>query len=252
MPDYNNERIARYVEDDLSAEERRQFEADLQNDPSLRAGLSLYAELKASLQQRLPQDDQRNALLVTLRQMNKIHFVTSAPAAIVPIAPRIWHLRTLLYGMTAAASVILAIVLFWPAGKSGYIDRLGRTEMVSAIERGDNTDTLMQKASVYFNRQEFDKALPLLDKAVIQDSSNQQALLYRGLCKWHLGGGDAARHDLERVYNNGSLLQYEAAFYIALGYAGERNKTAAKGWLDRIPAGTPVSDKAKELADKLQ
>ena len=63
---------------------------------------------------------------------------------------------------------------------------------------------------------------------------------------------DAARKDLEKVYKGGSLLQYEAAFYMALSYAGQKNTPAAKEWLLKIPDGAPVSEKAKELADKLK
>jgi hypothetical protein len=267
MSGYNKESIVRYVEDELSAEEKQQFEADLRKDPSLRAEVALYRELKASLQERLGQDAQRDALAGTLQQMQTIYFGTDSRASIsrtespiagavarspVQVRPRARQLRILLYGMTAAASVILVTMLLWPSGKADDIGRLGRTQMISATERGENADTLLQQASVYFNHEEFNKALPLLDKAVKADSSNQQALFYRGLSAWHTRDLAAARKDLERVYNNGSLLQYDAAFYIALSYAGENNKAAASAWLKKIPAGTPVSNKAKELEKRLQ
>ncbi|MES1249196.1 MAG: hypothetical protein ABUL46_00855, partial [Chitinophaga rupis] len=69
---------------------------------------------------------------------------------------------------------------------------------------------------------------------------------------WHTGAVAAAQKDLEQVYKGGSLLQYEAAFYMALSYAGEKNTTAAKEWLHKIPDGTPVSEKAKELMEKME
>jgi hypothetical protein len=69
---------------------------------------------------------------------------------------------------------------------------------------------------------------------------------------WHTGAVDAARKDLERVYNGGSLLQYEAAFYIALSYAGQKNNSTAKEWLNKIPEDAPISGKAKELAGQLK
>jgi tetratricopeptide (TPR) repeat protein len=154
--------------------------------------------------------------------------------------------------MAAAASVILAVVLLWPSTKGDYLERLGRTEMISTTERGGNADSLFQQAAVYFNQQQFDKALPLLDKAVKEDSSSQLALFYRGVAAWHTGAMEAARKDLEQVYKGGSLLQYEAAFYLALGYAGQKDKASAKEWLARIPEGTSVAEKARELARKLE
>ncbi|HLZ88836.1 MAG TPA: tetratricopeptide repeat protein, partial [Puia sp.] len=143
-------------------------------------------------------------------------------------------------------------LLLWPADKNALYRRLGDTQMVGLTERGGNTDTLMQEAAGYFNHREFAKALPLLDQAVKADSTNQLALFYRGVASWHTGAIRAARSDLEKVYNGESLLRYEAAFYLALSYADEKNNDAAREWLRRIPAGAPVSARAKELETSLK
>jgi hypothetical protein len=246
MAPYDKEFIIRYVDEELSAEERRQFEADLQTDPSLAAEVAGYIEIKTTLQQRLPHDDKAEALQNTLKELNKDYF--GGPSAASKRIPMIRWLA----GMAAAASVILATLLLWPYGKEDYVDKLGRTEMISTTERGGNADSSLQQASVFFNRQEFSKALPLLDKAVREDSASQLALFYRGVSEWHTGALDAARKDLSQVYNRESLLQYEAAFYIALSYAGRKNDSAANEWLKKIPEGSPVSGKAKELAGHLK
>jgi tetratricopeptide (TPR) repeat protein len=111
---------------------------------------------------------------------------------------------------------------------------------------------LLQQASVYFNREQFDKALPLLDRAVKEDSSSQLALFYRGVATWHTGAAVAALKDLEQVYKSGSLLQYEAAFYMALIYAGEKDKAAALDWLKKIPEDAPVAEKAAALRAQIK
>lgn len=106
----------------------------------------------------------------------------SEPIGRAPVSsrPPTRRLRILLYGMTAAASVILVTMFLWPSTKADYIGQLGHTQMISGTERGENADTLLQKASVYFNHEEFRKALLLLDQAVKADSASQQALFYRG------------------------------------------------------------------------
>ena len=60
-----------------------------------------------------------------------------------------------------------------------------------------------------------------------------------------------SRKDLERVFNGESIFQYEAAFYIALGYAEEKNRKMAEEWLKKIPAGTNASERATQLLKKL-
>src|SRR5258708_13434631 len=83
MATYDKERIIRYVEEELSAEERQQFEADLQKDPSLVAEVSLYEELKATLRQRLLPDDGAAALRRTLKGMNAKYFGAAAETSSV-------------------------------------------------------------------------------------------------------------------------------------------------------------------------
>lgn len=242
MATYDKEFIIRYAEDELTEGEKRQFEADLRNDPSLGAELSLYRELKTTLQQRLPQDATGEALRSTLSDLNKRHFT-----------PRRIPLVRWITSVAAVACIISAIIILnLSHNQENAFDRLGHTEMISTTERGSNADSLLQQAAVFFNRQEFAKALPLLDKAVKADSSSQLALFYRGVAGWHTGAIEDARKDLGQVFNGESLLRYEAAFYIALSYASQNKKTEAKEWLKKIPEGTPVSERAKQLENKLQ
>lgn len=262
MSTYDKEIIARYEEGDLPEEERRQFETELQQDPALAEELALYREIKATLQDRLPADGQREALIGTLHKLRPLvaapgsatgpGSAASAPSPTPAAAPTGRVIRMRWISAVAAACIVgIIALLVWPSG-SGNLDRLGRTEMVGTTERGDNTDSLMQQAAVFFNNQQFGQALPLLDKAVNADSTNQLALFYRGVARWHTGAVDPARKDLQQVYDKGSVLKDEAAFFMALGFATEKNTPAARQWLDRIPQGSPVSAKAKELSDKLK
>jgi len=271
MAAYDKEFIIRYAEGELSEEERRQFEADLLTDASLAAELSLYLELRRTLQQRLPKDAGADALRSALSGLNKEYFAS-------PVR-RPSRVRWIAWSAAAACIIVVLGIYLLPSGDGDFIDRLGRTEMVSTESRGANADSLLQQAADYFNHQQFEKALPLLDKAVAADSSSQLAIFYRGIAEWHTGSVDRARKDLTSVYNGESLLRYEAAFYVALTYAGEKNGTATRDekngtvssgeknwtittdeksreaameWLDKIPAGTPVSSRANELRYKLK
>ncbi len=157
--------------------------------------------------------------------------------------------RKYVMGIAAAAAVLFAVLMLWP---SDYLNTYGRTQMVGVTERGESNDSLMEQAAEYFNGGKFDKALPLLDKAYGKDSTNQTALFYRGVARLHTGAADEGRQDLQRVYAGGSLFQYEAAFFIALSYVQKGDKAAARSWLDKIPAGAPGFDKAKELSKKIE
>jgi tetratricopeptide (TPR) repeat protein len=247
MATYDKQTIIRYVENELSGQEQLRFEAQLLQDPLLAGEVQVYRELRETLRQRLPDEESAAALKETLLEMRGRYF--TSPAPVVGIKSR--TLRTYLIGISAAAA-ILAAIFIRRAMEVNDLDSLGRTEMITVTERGNGTDTVLQQAAEYFNAEQFDKALPLLDKAAEADTSSQLALFYRGVAEWHTGRLIASRADLERVFAGGSALQYEAALYLALTYAGQKDKTAALNWLARIPAGTPVSAKAKTLTNKLQ
>ncbi|HVS96361.1 MAG TPA: tetratricopeptide repeat protein [Puia sp.] len=249
MATFDKEWIVRYVEDGLSPEERRQFELRLEEDPGLRSQVALYREVRSVLEKRLPADQNEQSLRVSLQQLNAEHF---SPAGQTAKGPRRISLTRWAAGMAAAAAIIVATMLLWPSSRDSVFDRLGRTEMISTTERGNNSDSLIREAAAHFNKQDFAGALPFLDRAVRADSTNQLALFYQGVAEWHIGRGDEARRVLQHVFNGESVLRYEAAFYLALSYARENKKDSAREWLKKIPADAPVSSRASELEINLK
>lgn len=199
-------------------------------------------EVLKTLQQRLPEDKTAAALRHTLQQLNKEHFTTQQG--------RIVSFKKIYTAVAAAAAVIILVTLWWP--DRDYMDQFGETHMISTTERGDLHDSILQQATVYFNQEDFTKALPLLEQAVAADSTNQMALFYLGVTRLNTGAIDSARKNLEKVYSGESIFRYEAAFYLALSYASQKDSPTAIKWLKKIPAGTPVSKKADKLLRKLQ
>jgi tetratricopeptide (TPR) repeat protein len=270
MATYTNEDIIRYVEGELSLEEKQKMEDDIRADASLAAGVELYRQLKGTLEQRLPGSSGEEALRQTLGGMRGRFFGGSAGGGVsgggvdggempgeegsgkgkvVKMKVRVDVFRKYVIGVAAAAAILFAVVMLWP---SDYLNTYGKTQMLGVTERGEGNDSLMEQASAYFNEGKFDKALPLLNEVYRKDSANQTALFYKGVALLHVGEIGKARQDLQRVYAGGSLFQYEAAFYIALSYAQKGDKDAARSWLEKIPAGAPGADKAAGLRKKLE
>ncbi|HEV2355313.1 MAG TPA: tetratricopeptide repeat protein [Puia sp.] len=242
MPNYDTEYIIQYLSNELSETERADFEAELVRDPELAATTEHYREMLGVLAGRLDPDPGAQALEKTLIQMRDRYF----GGATGPTRGVVRSMRRVASGI--AAALLLVAGGFWLFRHNGSaIDELGRTEMVTSVERGGHSDSVLERAAECFNAEKFADALPLLNEAVRSDSSSELARFYRGVTLWRLKRLPAARTDLTQVYTSGSVLQYEAAFYIALSYAQEKDTGKAVDWLHRIPDDAPVSLKAKKL-----
>ncbi len=256
MPVYDSEHIIQYLTNELPPAEREAFDAELARDPELASETARCLEMLGVLEERLPADAGSDALKETFAGMRRKYFTDSdRPVFQLPGAKR----RVMIPRSTirlisgVAAALILVVAGFWFfRGDRATFDELGRTEMVTSLERGDHSDSVMEGAAESFNAGRFRQALPLLDEAVKTDSSSQLARFYRGVTQWHLKNLPAGRADLEAVYGSGSTLQYEAAFYLALSYAQEKNTPSAILWLNRIPDDAPVAPKAKKLRQLLK
>ncbi|HXB07344.1 MAG TPA: hypothetical protein VNW04_09515, partial [Puia sp.] len=148
MATYDKEWIIRYVDGELSPEELGLFEAAMQTDTSLATEVGLYRELKAVLGERLSGDPAREALTQRTNQLNKQYFgqgtFNTTPLRKIPALR--W-----LSTVAAAACILVAVLLLWPGDNSRKLDQLGQTDMIGTTERGDQTDTLLQKAAIFFN-----------------------------------------------------------------------------------------------------
>lgn len=244
MAAYNNEDIIRYVDGEMPAEERQLFEAALQKDAELAAALAQYREVAATLSDRLPPDPRRDALRAELQRHRNAHF--SRKGKVVSV-------KKYLTAIGAAAAILAGILLFrFYSHDTNYMDTYGNIEMQVAVERGSNTDTLLQSAALYFNEKAYTKVIPLLDTYLKTDSSSQMALYYRGVAAVQTGAIAAGLADLKKVYGGASIFRYDAAFYIALYYAQQQNKKEALDWLKLIPADVATAAKAAALKKDLK
>src|SRR3954471_20514155 len=105
MNTYND--IARYVEGDMTTDERSAFEATLASDAALRQQLALYQEVDTSLQQHFNADEQRQHLQHTMQSLRGEFFgAASQPAKVISF-------KQYLRGAVAVAAILIAVVFVW-------------------------------------------------------------------------------------------------------------------------------------------
>lgn len=236
---------SRYVDGDMDAAERQEFELLLQSDAALRDYTTTYRQANAALSRSLKEDAGAEKLKQTLQQLGKVHFTPGVrEAKIVSMKPYIRWLSGV------AAVLLIGILVFVPWRKDLY-EEYSTTGDMQVAERGEGAQTTLEKAADLFNKKDFKHAEVLLASEYKLRPENSLAAYYYGVVLIENEKEADARVVLENVFAGQSVFKYDAAYYIALSFVKEKNNAQAKIWLERIPEGTSNYQKAKELGEKL-
>ena len=246
MKTYSYNEIARYAEDDMTAEERQEFEQALSTDTALQEQLALYREVHDSMYHHFNPGEDQYQLQQTLQDMRDEFFNKAARRTkVVPIG------RKLQYAISVAAILLITIIIWKPWQKEDLYGKYAQLEMTNPAERGNNTDSLLQEAAIAFNKEDFATAEKNLEQVRSIKPDDSFTNFYYGASLLRNGKTAQARVVLSAVANGESAFKYHATFYQALTYLKEGNKDACREWLQKIPADASFYKKAQELLNKL-
>jgi hypothetical protein len=233
---------SRYADGEMSGQEQRDFELQLQSDTELRAYVEQYRQANMALRKHFTPDAGLDNLKQTLSNLNQQYF--KPEAKVVSMRP---YYRWI---SGVAAVLIIGLLVFNPWRKSLY-EQYGTATTMSVTERGDGGQTNLEKAAAFYNKKQFTDAEKLLAKEYSTNPKNSLAAYYYSITLIEDKQESKARTILQTLYKGESVFKYDAAYYIALSYVKQKDKTNARIWLKNIPPGTSNYTKAKELEDKL-
>ena len=247
MKDIDHDMINRYLDGEMSADEVKAFEVQMQQDTDLQQEVELMKDVNETLKIKLHPGENELALRNTLGEMRSEYFsLGSQQAKIIPFRRRRW--------VTAAAAILIMAVMLtiWsPWNKEDLYKQYASIQMPGIAERGSTTDSLMRGAIENFNNKKFAEAIPSFEEALKDDPQNTFVQYYYGIALLQNRETGRSRINFIQLYNGVSLFRYDAAFYMALSYLNEKDRTNCKEWLNKIPADAAVYSKAQELLKKL-
>lgn len=249
MNEFDHDMISRYLDDVMSPAERKVFEDQMQMDPLLQQEVELTREINETLRMKLHPDDNETALRRTISEISPEYFSKDGEdekpkSKVVPLRLTMW------LAVAAAVIVILFITVLSP-GKQDLYQQYAYIEMPGVAERGNPADSLLQLANKKFNEQNFSESVPLFESILRMDTQNSFVRYYYAIALLESNEVERSRNELLQLYNGISILRYDAAFYIALSYLKEKNKSSCREWLKKIPMDAGISAKARELEGKL-
>jgi tetratricopeptide (TPR) repeat protein len=242
MHTYNHEDIARYTTGEMTGTELQTFEEVLAQDRALQESVAAYRDVLHTLQYKLVPDEQDAAFKATLRTMNGEYF-GGKKTKVVPLYKWI--------GGAVAAAVVLLMIWLQPWGQQDLYQQYAQVQMVAAAERGNETDTLLQQATLLFNQGNYAGAQPYLEAAIASQPANALTSFYYAVTLIATNEPVKARALLAPIYEGTSVVKYDAAFFMALSYLKEKDVAACRQWLEKIPEGTSRYAAAQELLKKI-
>jgi len=247
-PDYD--KISRYIDGEMDAEELQAFEQLLLQDDELKKGMELYKEVNDTLKDRLHPGEEELALRDTMENLRSKYFSKETHSN-QPVAKVIRFKRFRWAVAAAAALVIIAVIVWSPWNQPDLYRQYASTEMTSFAERGAPVETLQKEVTDKFNDKKFAETIPLFERLLKTDSANAFNQFYYAVALLETGQAEKSRTELIQLYNGGSVFKYDAAFYTALSYLKEKNKDACRDWLNKIPEGVSAYSKSQDLLKKL-
>ncbi len=245
MSAWDYDKISRYVDGEMDATEKKAFEELLLQDTGLQKEVALFTEVNKKLKAYLHPDEEEQALRNTLEELRQEYFKNSGAKL-----RRLSKVRRLAAAM-AAAIVIIALVIWSPWSQRDLYRQYASLEMPPVETRGITEDSLQRLVVTSFNDKKFEATLPLFEQLLQLDSSSAYLHFYYALALMETNRYTQSRNELLQLYNGNSLFRYEAAFYMALGYLKEKNYTACREWLNKIPADAGIYSKAQSLLKEL-
>ncbi len=249
-PDYD--KISRYADGEMDAEELQAFEQMLQQDAALKKEVDLFREVNDTLKTKLYPGKDELALQSTLEEMRQQYFHNTG-AKIVQFRKYRW------VAAVAAAAIIIALFIWSPWSQPDLYRQYASVEMNSVAERGTPADSLLQLVTQKFNDKNFEETIPLFETLLKTDEANSYLHFYYAVALLETGQVEKSRAELNQLYNGISIFRYDAAYFMALSYLRksvpsekEKDRVACIQWLNQIPEDASIYSKGQNLLMKLE
>lgn len=218
--------IERYLDGEMSPEEKTWFEKEMEDNPELGDEIQLRKEVNEAIME----ED-----VIQLRmQLDGIHRKRQAEK-IRTVKPARTTRRVLL--ATSSVAVLTVFILlggrYWwgnVAPEKIFNRYYEPYEMPVYREAGTATDLLFLKAMETYQNREFDRAIELFEEVLAQDVTKMDANLMSGISKIETERYGEATTNFRRIIDHrDNLFLDQAEWYLALSYlmTGETGKATA-------------------------
>lgn len=228
-----------YLENDLSAKEKSNFEKQLSEDQEFGASFEIFKELNSHLENKFGNEKDLNAFKKNLKLISKEHFKTKK-AKVVLFKP--WQ-------YAIAASVFVLVGLFFFQNINPNFDDYNNPEMAYFTERGDVNENL-KSAQNAFNTKNYKAAIPYFE-AILKENKSQEIQFFFAVSLLEDNQFQKAESNLTEIKSGTSIYKNKATWYLALSKLKQKEYKSCKKILSTIPDDYEDYDQVQQLLNEL-
>lgn len=228
-----------YLDNELSAEEKINFEKQLSEDQELASAFETFKELNLHLENKFGNATELEAFKKNLKSISKEHFKPKK-SKVVGLKP--WQ-------YAAAASVAVLMGLFFFQNINPSFDDYNKPEMAAFVERGDVNEN-MKLAQYAFNDKKYKAAIPYFE-AVLKTIKSPEIQYFYAVSLLENNQFQKAETNLLELKSGTSIYKNKATWYLALSKLKQEDYKSCKEILLLIPEDYEDYDQVQELMNEL-
>ncbi len=228
-----------YLSNELSAEEKANFEKQLAEDPELASAFEIFKDLNLHLVNKFGNQEELKAFKKNLKSISKEHFKTKKPKV---VAFKPWQ-----YAIAASVAILVGLFVFQNINPS--FDDYNNPEMATFIERGDVNENL-KLAQDAFNAQKYKTAIPYFE-AVLKENKSPEIQYFYAVSLLEDNQFQKAETNLSELKTGASIYKDKATWYLALSKLKQEDYKSCKEILQTIPDDFEDYDQVQELLNEL-
>ncbi len=228
-----------YLSNELSAEEKINFEKQLSEDPELASAFEVYKELNLHLENKFGNEQELKAFKKNLKSISKEHFKTKKPKV---VAFKPWQ-----YAIAASIAILVGLFVFQNINPT--FDDYNNPEMATFVERGDVNENL-KLAQDAFNAKNYKAAIPYFE-AILKEKKSPEIQYFYAVSLLEDNQFPKAETNLLDLKWGTSIYKDKATWYLALSKLKQEDYRSCKEILLTIPDDYEDYDQVQELLNDL-
>lgn len=229
-----------YLQNELSGEDKINFEKQLSTDPEFASAFETFKGLNAYLENKFGNADEFDAFSENLGSVADAHFKTDKPKV---IAFKPWRY------LVAASIVLLVGLFFLIQHPNPNFEDYNQHENAYFTERG-NANATLKLAEEAFNAKNYKEAIPAFEK-ILENKKKPEIQYFYAISLLEDNQFPAAEAVFNELKSNAPVYKDKALWYLALSRLKQKDYKGCEEILKTIPSDFEDFDQVQELLDAL-